>query len=412
MSLNMRSSVYRRMGTVFLAVSALAVLVFLTDNSNVPEKNKDGRYILERGAYGAGNKDIDLEVCLGKEKEPLTVTVGERQYSEQELPEVFEKEAAHLEKLILGENSSLDEVRYDLNLVDKIPDSGITVAWETDNYKVINIMGELQEDNLKEEGTPVELRALLSYIDKEAVHTFYVNVFPPELNPKEKDIQNLNGKIKNQEESTREDAYFVLPDKLDGKRVTWRYAGDSRALGLFILGIVASGSLYVLERQREKQRKETRQKQLESDYPQLVSQFTLFLGAGMTVRTAWFKMVQEYEKQKGEKDTHVAYEEMLYTMHEIQGGVSEGECYERFGSRCQLPSYRKFGVLLSQNLRKGTKGMSDLLRREAMDAFEERKKQARKKGEEAGTKLLGPMFMMLAIVLMIIVVPAFLTIQI
>ncbi|WP_333677588.1 type II secretion system F family protein [Muricomes intestini] len=412
MSLDMWNSVYRRMSVVFLSVSVLAVLVFFADNNNTPQKNKEGKYVLERGTYGAGDKAIDLEVCLEKEREPLTVTVGEQQYSEEQLPEIFKKGAARLENLILGENTSLDEVRYNLNLIDKIPDSGITVAWETDNYDVVNIMGELQREHLQEEGTPVELRALLSCKDEEAVHTFYANIYPPKLNVKEKELQNLNQQIKKQEESTREDAYLILPDKLDEKPVSWRYAGDSRALGLFVLGIVASGAIYILERQKEKQRKEARQKQLESDYPQLVSQFTLFLGAGMTVRKAWFKMVQEYEKQKEEKKIHAAYEEMLYTMHEIQGGVSERECYERFGSRCQLPSYRKFGALLSQNLRKGTKGMSDLLRREAAEAFEERKKQARKKGEEAGTKLLGPMFMMLAIVLIIIVVPAFLTIQI
>ena len=46
------------------------------------------------------------------------------------------------------------------------------------------------------------------------------------------------------------------------------------------------------------------------------------------------------------------------------------------------------------------------------NAFEERKAAARKLGEETSTRLLGPMFLMLGVVLMIIVVPAFLTIQI
>ena len=49
---------------------------------------------------------------------------------------------------------------------------------------------------------------------------------------------------------------------------------------------------------------------------------------------------------------------------------------------------------------------------EAEDAFEERKNLARKAGEEAGTKLLVPMFIMLAIVMAIMVVPAFFSIQI
>ncbi len=410
--MNKRSSVYRRMGMVFLGISAVSILLFFADNHHVPGKNGEGKYVLERGGYGLGSRKVDLEVRLGKEREALTVEVGEQQYSEKELPEIFQDAAKQLEELIMGENTGLDEIRHDLNLVNKIPDSDIAVTWEIDNYEVINLMGELQSEGLKEEGTSVGLHALLSYGEQEAVHSFYINIYPPKLNTREKAFQKLNRQIRKNEEETREEAYLILPDQLDGKPAVWRYTGDSRALGLFVLGIVASGAIYALEQQKEKQRIEGRQKQLAADYPQLVSQFTLFLGAGMTVRKAWFKMVQDYEKQKGQKDIRAAYEEMVYTMHEMQGGISEGECYERFGVRCSLPSYRKFGALLSQNLRKGTKGMSDLLRREALDAFEERKKQARRLGEEAGTKLLGPMFMMLAVVLLIIVVPAFFTIQI
>ena len=53
-----------------------------------------------------------------------------------------------------------------------------------------------------------------------------------------------------------------------------------------------------------------------------------------------------------------------------------------------------------------------MLKLEAIQAFEERKAKARRLGEEAGTKLLLPMFLMLAIVLVIVIVPAFLSVQI
>ena len=66
---------------------------------------------------------------------------------------------------------------------------------------------------------------------------------------------------------------------------------------------------------------------------------------------------------------------------------------------------------MSQNLRKGIKGLTQMLRMEAIQAFEERKARAKRLGEEAGTKLLAPMFLMLAVVLVIVIVPAFLSIQ-
>ena len=76
-----------------------------------------------------------------------------------------------------------------------------------------------------------------------------------------------------------------------------------------------------------------------------------------------------------------------------------------------MQEYMRLGALLSQNLRKGTRGLTQMLRMEAIQAFEERKARAKRLGEEAGTKLLAPMFLMLAVVLVIVIVPAFLSIQ-
>ena len=103
---------------------------------------------------------------------------------------------------------------------------------------------------------------------------------------------------------------------------------------------------------------------------------------------------------------------MKLTCREIESGISETESYEKFGKRCEIQAYLKLGALLSQNLRKGVKGLSEMLRQESAQAFEERKASAKRKGEEAGTKLLLPMFLMLTIVLVIVIVPAFLSVQI
>ena len=53
--------------------------------------------------------------------------------------------------------------------------------------------------------------------------------------------------------------------------------------------------------------------------------------------------------------------------------------------------------------------MQSILLREAKDAADCRLKEARILGEEAGTKLLAPMLLMLGIVLVFLTVPAFLT---
>ena len=122
--------------------------------------------------------------------------------------------------------------------------------------------------------------------------------------------------------------------------------------------------------------------------------------------------MQNYEEQRGNWGENPVYEEMKITLREMQSGVSEPEAYERFGKRCNITNYIKFGTLLSQNLRKGSKDISEILRMEAIQSFENRKSMARRRGEEVGTKLLLPMIGMLGVVLIMVMVPAFLTMQI
>ena len=65
--------------------------------------------------------------------------------------------------------------------------------------------------------------------------------------------------------------------------------------------------------------------------------------------------------------------------------------------------------LITQNVKKGTKGIMNLLEQEEQNALEERKNLAKKYGEEATTKLLGPMMILLLIIMLIIMIPAFMS---
>ena len=93
----------------------------------------------------------------------------------------------------------------------------------------------------------------------------------------------------------------------------------------------------------------------------------------------------------------------------MESGVAELEAYRRFGERCGQIKYKTFSTLLIQNLQKGSRRMAEMLEREAMEAWDERKRKARVLGEAAATKLLVPMIMMLAVVMAVVMIPAFLS---
>lgn len=99
-------------------------------------------------------------------------------------------------------------------------------------------------------------------------------------------------------------------------------------------------------------------------------------------------------------------------LRELQNGVSEGRAYENFGLRCRLPCYLKLSALLEQNLKKGNKGLTQMLQAEVTEAFEQRKELAREQGEKASTRLLFPMVLMLAVVMLLVLIPAGMSMQV
>ena len=65
--------------------------------------------------------------------------------------------------------------------------------------------------------------------------------------------------------------------------------------------------------------------------------------------------------------------------------------------------------MLISSLERGSRQICDSLQQESEEAFEERKAVAKRMGEEASTKMLAPMMIMMSIVIAIIIVPALLS---
>lgn len=391
-----------------LAVSVLlAIFLFLTENVFT-----DSNAVIMRNTYGEGEKVVEYEVEVeGEAEETLQIEVEEQEYSSEEIQNIFREVTDKLDEVILGENESFDRVEKDMNLVTSLEGYPVQIQWQLDSYDVMNLYGEIQDKNLVEEGTLVELRASLSYKEEEAIYVQHAKVYPLTRKGVDKLLYEVGQEVKRLEEGTRQEESFTLPEELDGKKLVWSQKKENRWYYVLLLGIVLCVYLVYRERERVQKEKKRRCEELIRSYPGMISKFTMLLSTGATVRSAWEKIVQNYERQKEGLGEYAVYEEMAVSLREMQGGVPEAEGYERFGKRCGVTTYVKFGTLLSQNLRKGSKGISEILRMEAIQSFENRKSTAKRLGEEAGTKLLMPMLGMLAVVFIMVMVPAFLSMQ-
>ena len=222
--------------------------------------------------------------------------------------------------------------------------------------------------------------------------------------------EQLQRQLQKLEEEDREQEYVMLPTEYRGKEIVWTQQTQKSGL-LFLLATPVVCIILLLSKDKDlHKRVEEREEQMKIDYPELVSKLTLLLGAGMTVPNAWQRMVADYSKKNlPETKKRYAYEEMLLTANEWKNGVFQQDALNGFGKRCRIPCYNKLVMLLTQNLRSGSVNLSFLLQEEAFEAFEERKHLARRQGERAGTKLLLPMLLLLGIVMVIVVVPTFLS---
>ena len=410
MKIKKTDTIYMKAGILAAVTVICFISVYLWDNSREVKINEKGEQILERGENGE-DQTHKMKARIGEKESDMDISVSGRMYNSEERKRAFQAAGEELETLILGDNKSLDEVRGNLNLITTIPGTDISVSWETDRYDVIDMQGNLKEDVLTEQGTVVKLTAVLSYADEKASHEFYIKAYPPLLNDDERIMEDLQNSVVRSNEETATEEYMILPNSVNGETIQWEYGTDQRAAAILVIGIGAAGMLIVSEGQRKKEEEKKNARQMQIDYPQIINIFNLYIRAGMTIRRAWFLIAQDYER-KNDGKKRKAYEEMIFTMNQMQGGVPEGECYENYGKRCGISCYRKLGTMLSQNLKKGSGGLSQLLEREAQESFEDRKNLAKKLGEEAGTKLMIPMFLMLIIVFAIVIIPAFFSIRI
>ena len=390
-----------RICLVLVFACSACLVSYLTQDRTI----SGGRLL--RPGYGEPAKSEELSLSYEYEAlDHVPVEVNSRKYTSEEVAKLLEAAAAEAEDLLPGENRSTDEVRSPLQMKNTYAGGAVRAEWTTMPYGIVGETG-LIEGEPPEEGTLVTVEADFSCQGEHRIFQSAVKVFPPLPDKKTQALKLVEKELGKADELSSREAYLQLPEHVNGQEARWLYARDNTPLILLFLLLSLPFLLNALKDQRIREQAEERRQQLETDYPDLMWKMTLLIGAGMSLSSAFARIAGDYRKEKEKTGIHYVYEEMLQTCNEIRDGVSEGTAYENFGHRCGLPRYIRIGSMLSQSLRKGSKGLASALEQEALSTSQERRSQARKLGEKAGTKLLIPMTMMLCIVLVILVVPAF-----
>ena len=386
---------------VFVAVVAICIVGMLTEEDTLSQG------MLYRNGYDEGEKTEELLVKI-PELDAITsmdIILSERQYTKEQAKKYLQKAKEVLEQEILGENTALTEVCQNINLVKKINGYPVSIAWEISDDTILNEDGEIIREDIPESGLYCSLTATLSCGEEKDSVEYEICVKPPVRTAEEEVFLSLERMIKEADMEQAEEPSFVLPTEVSGYDIVYERKEDNPWVLLLLLGFVAMFVISAgMEKDLEKAVRE-REQCIKQEYPEMVSMFSMLICAGMTVKGAFQKIAYEYEEKK-DKDKKYLLEEMLYACHQMQCGTAEIKAYEQFGRRCGTASCNKFSALLIQHVKKGSRGLGDTLKQEAAYAMAEKKNGARRLGEEASTKLLLPMGLMLIVVLVIIMVPA------
>ncbi len=366
---------------------------------------------LSRYTYGEGERQQEVWVRGLWEKEiPVEIALGEREYEEEAAKKALLEAGSKLADRIRGNNPSLQEVREDLHLVGWLEEEGIRIRWTPEDTAWIQTDGTVCNEDCPGGGIQTELTASLQAGAFSREYQFPVTLYPPIRTERQEKEAGFKRLLKQMDEAQRTDGDLVLPEVYEGEQLSYRVRGNREYLLFLVLGLVAAFLLPLYEKQKESEEKKKKKRELMEDYPEIVSKLTVFSGAGLPVRRAWERIVLEYEAacRAGTQTERAAYQEMAAAYHRMQRGVPELQAYAEFGAGCHSRPYRKLSGLLEQNVRNGAEGLRKALEAEMESAFEEQKALARRRGEEASTKLLLPLFLMLMIIMVMVSVPAFL----
>ena len=362
-----------------------------------------------------------------KERQGLyKVPVNAQRLGSREVDTLADSLLKELPELILGDNRDLRHVERDLILPVQVEGYPFRINWESSSYALVDADGTVTNVQVTEEehgeqpgagsgkpGQEVLLTPVLTYENGAAGERRYeggitVTVVPRTITGEERFAQEIRRSIEEADEESVSAGWLPLPEKLEGKSLVWSEKPKDAGTAIILMTALVSAITYLALGSRLHERVRRRGRQMALDYPAIISKFVLYLGAGLSVRNVFYKLGEDYLEQRDEgKEERGAYEEIVLVTRELQAGIPEQEAYAHFRQRCRSAQYTRLCTLLLQNLRMGNRELIAVLQEEARASFEERRSAARELGEEAETKLLLPMILMLAITMVIIIIPAY-----
>ena len=442
-------------GIVFMALSMLI--------------NQDSIYIrpneILRSSYGTQKTPYSIKIDaenLAKNME-FVVSVSPKKYTKEEADIKFDEKFEEIKIDILNNNNSYENINTKLSFKSDVGD-GIRASYAFEPKRIAEFYDKY-DNRRKKRATKSELSTIIStistatfsnasefkyYVDyqnvidgsgnvnnenfkynefctgyiviqlstdikeKEGSYKSFKYMIPIRVTGKnmtilESFVVSMKKELINSDNETINEDTIKLPKVVNDHRIVYKENKNLSFLLMPLFGVLVAILLEAKDKEDEKEKEKRKIRLLEIDFSQIISKVLLYVSSGMTIRNSFIRLAENYQSTIKDKnlEPHKAYEELIVVKNKLCSGYSEINAYEDMAKNINLRIYTRFINIIIQSIKNGNKDLKSILNMEVQDALYERKQHAKKLGEEAATKLVLPLMMMLSVIMIVIMVPAF-----
>lgn len=164
---------------------------------------------------------------------------------------------------------------------------------------------------------------------------------------------------------------------------------------LLILVLLFVAAFWNLSLSRMKEKVQQRREACEAEFPNMVSKLALLINSGMVLREAW--RVTAYGKEG------TLYTLMKQACEDMENGESDIGAIYKFGITSDSASIKKFTSAMIQGMQKGNSELADFMVSQTSELWAHKRQMALQQGEVAAGKLIIPLGITFAGIIMIIV---------
>lgn len=361
--------------------------------------------VIERNEYGKGSQVYDFKVKIDNEISDVRIDLKERRYTKDETDKLFISIKKVLMKEILFKNSDFEHVNSNLKLINKLDGYPFKIRWDIQNSEVINQKGEILYENISTYNVSQLLKCILTYEEYSYELDIPIIIVKPQISQTDILMNKINQLLVelDNELITYKDVY--LPTNIDGKKIQWYEKRDFKPVYIFAGSILMAIISMVAIEFDENRKKEEQIRAMEEIYPKFVDKLRLYMISGINMKKAFENIYRDFLANSSKGYKYVS-EHLKKTNNYFLNGIPEEKIYEEFGNNCG-GSYKKLAFLLIVNLKQGNDKLLSMLELETIKAMQIRKEQIKRKADIISVKLLFPMIIMLLVVLLMIMLPAY-----